>query len=140
MKSVFKGHIEVKFPGEDWIQTGQYHQWVYKPKVSQFVFNGILDTFDDLFDAAMASKLGSGLKFNFSLTGKRRSVTYGDYVGHNYICITSKNFAPVKYRAVYTEVENPTMKDLFEKLSADDFIECCKDNGLMVCPIQEDKK
>lgn len=51
--------------------------------------------------------------------------------------ITKANFKNANWERSYEEIDTSifSLSELMERLSAKDFIEYCKDNGLTVCPI-----
>lgn len=67
-----------------------------------------------------------------TLLGRKRIVKAGAIKS-----ITKKNFKSGSLNRSYEEIDTSfySIQELMKRLSAEDFIQYCKDNGLTVCPI-----
>ena len=106
-----------RFISED--QLNNYKQWI----------NAEFRTFKEAYKAIELHKLSPYFYISKSIFGKLR-ITYVDEF-RNLLHTNEKQFNKLQQKLCCSQYEG-TMKDYFEKLSADEFIEYCLDKGITI--------
>jgi hypothetical protein len=128
MKQICEKRQQVRINFGEWEDVSLFAPIVYGEPQAEWVW---YVTFEDLYNAVKNGEIKNAYT-SLTFWKKRPCVQFSTPTRELAKTITAKNFDKVEMRIRYTPVKNYSIKQLADCLSAEGFIEYCKDKGVAV--------
>lgn len=133
MKKIFDMRVYIKKQGwKEYVNTSVWKHLIYTEndgKGKSFLFNSFSDFLDEVEKGWIYN-----VERKETFFGHLPKIEFSKF--ENRFSMNEKNFVPVEVKIVFEPVEEVSLKNLFEMLSADEFCEYLKDRGISFCPMQ----
>lgn len=128
MKQICEKIQQIRINFGDWEDVTLFNPIVYEVPRDEYVWYG---TFEILYNAVKKGEIKNAY-ISRTFWKKKPCVKFSTTMRELQKTITEKNAHKIEMRIYYTPIKNYTIKQLANELSAEDFIEYCKDNGVAV--------
>lgn len=128
MKQIYEKKQQIRINSGEWEDVSFFTSTVYEEPQDKLVW---YTTFETLYNAVNNGEIKNAYTsrtFWRKIPCIQLSVTTEDFPK----TITTTNFNKVEMRVIYAPLKRYTIKQLADWLSADDFIDYCKDRGVAV--------
>lgn len=130
MKKIYGKVIEIDIEGKTggFVDTSYYYHYHYSGIPDNIQTIQIFTDYNKLMQAVAHGDI-RGAKVDYPVFGNKTYLNFFDSDNMTHYNITRKNFKRVIVRTTYKEVKGYSLKDLYERLSADEFLQYCADRN-----------
>lgn len=128
MKQICEKKQQVRINFGEWEDVTMFDPIVYEVPRNEYIE---YVTFEALYNAAKTDEIKNAYA-GHTFWKKRPCVKFSTIMRDFQKTITEKNFYKVEMRIHYTPIKYYSIKQVADRLHAEDFIEYCKDHGVAV--------
>lgn len=130
MKKIYDKVVEIDIEGKTggFVDTSYYYHYHYleTPEIIQTI--QFFTNYDKLMQTVAHGDI-RGATIDYPMFGNKAYLNFFDGGNMTHYNITRKNFKRVVVRTTYREVKGYSLKDLYERLPADEFLQYCADRN-----------
>lgn len=130
MKKIFKKYVEIMIEGvhKTFVNTSIWNDYRYLDVLDTATKIEHFTTYEALFEAVADGKI-RGAKIDYTLFGDKPYLCFFNATALDEHTVNRKNFKGVTVRVRYVEVKNYSLKQLYEDLPAEEFLNFCADHN-----------
>lgn len=130
MKKIYDKVVEIDIEGKTggFVDTSYYYHYHYLGIPDNIQSIRIYTDYDKLMQSVAHGDI-RGATVDYPVFGNKAYLNFFDGDNMTHYHITRKNFKRIIVRTTYKEVKGYSLKDLYERLSADEFLQYCADRN-----------